>query len=221
MNGIDPTIYQELNTVLLRCGPFANSQELRSIFINSPIYTWIDNIPTGNTPKQRVANTIEYLYGRQDSRGNNGLILFLETLSSQVPSTDHCHKDLIDITAKIKSNLTDSLTNNRAIIPDEVSITVRNIWRVKCPDCGIEFLTGYSDLLQHCTNCFSVLLKRNLYTAKLQPSNIVAFSVSKAQLQQIVIDYLCTKEYVPDNIFNKTSHWVAHPIYLPYYIFEL
>lgn len=97
MSGVSDDLLKRLRDTLSRCGPFNSDEELRTAFIDSRIELWKNNLPQAKNRKMRIDFTIEYLSERWNSKKENGLVLFLQTLADQIPHNDSCFLEVTNL----------------------------------------------------------------------------------------------------------------------------
>ena len=102
MNGIPPNIYDRLESVLLKCGPFSSDSELKTIFIDKRLYSWLDGIPEADNPTNRVRSVILLLSQRYNHLNENGLVLFLHVISERIHFDDICHSQLTELAVSLE-----------------------------------------------------------------------------------------------------------------------
>jgi hypothetical protein len=92
---IAPGLYRQLESILLRCGPFDRERALRAVFIDARLSPWRDGLPRANNTVRQVRATIDYLYRRRNEAQENALVLFLRVLADQISPGDACRQSLI------------------------------------------------------------------------------------------------------------------------------
>jgi hypothetical protein len=99
---IPPELKHRLRTTLLRCGPFESDRALRATFVDARIAPWRDAIPD-NTPSRgrRVDDLIDALCDQSNDRGENALVLFLQTLADRANPGDACHHHLAQLAGEL------------------------------------------------------------------------------------------------------------------------
>jgi hypothetical protein len=102
MINISPNLYKRLRKILLNCGPFANSSELKAIFIDSRVSCWRDNLPDAVDSANRVNIVIDFLLRQFNANEENGLVLLLRVLSDQKGVADVCHQQLIVLSDELE-----------------------------------------------------------------------------------------------------------------------
>lgn len=106
MSGISDNLLRRLRDTLSRCGPFNSNEELRTAFIDSRIELWEKNLPQAASKKTRIDLTIKYLSEKSNSKKENGLVLFLQTLADQIPHNDSCFLEVTNLSKDLESTLT-------------------------------------------------------------------------------------------------------------------
>lgn len=94
MAGLSSSTRRQLNQVLLSCGPFDSDRALRAVFIDERIRVWHNSVPEAANRQGRVDLMISWLYERQNARGENGLVLFLQVLVDNTLPEDGCRQRL-------------------------------------------------------------------------------------------------------------------------------
>ncbi|MBN2393976.1 MAG: SIR2 family protein [Anaerolineae bacterium] len=92
--GISPQLYDKLQTILLRCGPFRSDNALSPLFVDSRISQWRDMLPSRDNPAERVQAVIEKLSERSNAQGENALVLLLRVLRDRTSPGDACYGQL-------------------------------------------------------------------------------------------------------------------------------
>lgn len=102
---IPSKLYQDLQTVLLRCGPFQSDHTLRPLFIDSRISAWRDDLPSATSTSKRVQAVIEYLWPQSNASGENALVLLLQVLRDQTSRGDACYGQLDALAVELETVL--------------------------------------------------------------------------------------------------------------------
>jgi hypothetical protein len=105
MLNIPPDVYNRLQDVLLRCGLFESSVELKAIFVDERISCWRNSLPDARSTADRVNLIIDFLSRQSNAVGENALVLLLFVLSEQVSSGDVCHQQLISLADRLQQQL--------------------------------------------------------------------------------------------------------------------
>lgn len=98
----DP-LYNALCEVLLQCGVFDSDGSLKTVFVVKSIHLWRDDLPQAASSRKRVEATIDYLYDKCNSRGENALVLFVDVLANRFSSDDGLHHELTRISEHLSS----------------------------------------------------------------------------------------------------------------------
>lgn len=102
MPNIPSSLYRQLRNTLLKCGPFANSTELKAIFVDDRISDWRDSLPDAISTESRVNETIDFLSRQFNVAGKNALVLLLCILSEQKGLGDACHQKLSELVNELE-----------------------------------------------------------------------------------------------------------------------
>lgn len=96
MNGLDPTLFKDIQETLLRCDHFQmNRVPLKAIFVDERISLWRDKIPIANDSQGLVQSIIDWLWNKTRSdTSENGLVLLLQVLQDNVDPNDQLHDKL-------------------------------------------------------------------------------------------------------------------------------
>lgn len=105
MINISPNLYKRLRNTLLNCGPFANTAELKAVFIDARISCWRDNLPDAADTANRVNVVIDFLSRQSNEIKENALVLLLHVLSDQRSPEDVCHQQLEALAGELQQQL--------------------------------------------------------------------------------------------------------------------
>ena len=86
--GIDLNLYDRIRKALSKSEVVRDPEMLSAVFVIDRLYQWRDDIPEGDTVKKRVIVLIDWLYRQQNCSKQNGLVLFLKTLSDLAEEND-------------------------------------------------------------------------------------------------------------------------------------
>lgn len=132
MADIPSSISKELQNVLERCGPFGSDQQLRNVFTDARLAPWRNSLPTAPSRSGRVSQTISHLSERQNTNGDNALVLFLEVLQEQGNPEDSCHNELGQLARELRQAWQGESSKNVYIAPpetrlDKAHLTIRQL----------------------------------------------------------------------------------------------
>lgn len=105
---ISPDLYAQLQSALLRCGPFHSDRELRAMFADARISLWREQLPEVDNSAGRVRAVIDLLRDKRNTAQQNGLVLLLQVLADQSTPEDTCHHDLTTLAEALASSVADS-----------------------------------------------------------------------------------------------------------------
>lgn len=111
---ISPKLYQNLQTTLLRCGPFRSDNALSPLFVDSRISQWRDLLPSRENPTERVQAVIDELLTHTNTAGKNALVLLLLVLRDRTSRGDACYGQLDTLSQELENVL---------LVPNESLIT--------------------------------------------------------------------------------------------------
>lgn len=100
---IDPSTLARLRRVLQNCGPFNSDRALQSVFVDTRLSPWASYVPEAENASARVDALISYLLLRQNSQGENALLLFLQVLRDRTNPKDSCAGQLEDVINMLQS----------------------------------------------------------------------------------------------------------------------
>lgn len=103
--GIAPDLLVRVRDQLVLCGPFASEGALKAVFIDNRISPWRNDIPEGDSVKERVEVVMAFLFNQRHSTGQNGLVLFLRVLSERHKPGDACGDALAALAAELEQSL--------------------------------------------------------------------------------------------------------------------
>jgi len=114
MRGIPLTILRELQETLQTCDFFNDQSILSSIFEVEELKHWQGGLPSGNSINARIFLTISYLVDKANNKGDNALIIFLNTLADLYNNNDELSSKLKKIAESIKwiSHFSSDLESN-------------------------------------------------------------------------------------------------------------
>ena len=130
---IPPNIKNRLRDVLIRCGPFENSREVKAVFVDGRVSAWHNQVPEADTPFGRVDSAIDFLSRKFNETQDNALVLFLRVLHERANPGDSCHRYLAELTDELESVL--KASEEYAIVSREEQI-LRFLFeqRESCPE---------------------------------------------------------------------------------------
>lgn len=113
MSNITSSLYRQLRNTLLNCGPFANSADLKAVFVDARISNWRDSLPDATNAVSRVNTTIDFLSRQFNVAGENALVLLLYVLSEQKELGDTCYHQLVTLANQLQQQikLSDTITS--------------------------------------------------------------------------------------------------------------
>ena len=110
--GLSNETLKQLRKVLIKCGPFNNDDELRSIFVDNRINPWRLFSPQTNNQQQRVDFLIEFLIDKNHKSLGNALVLFLAVLKDTIHEDDSCWGSLESLILQLQQEIQHSPLNN-------------------------------------------------------------------------------------------------------------
>jgi len=105
MVSILPSLYKQLRSTLLDCGPFTSMNVLKAVFVDTRINRWRDDLPAAQSRAELVNLTIAFLLGQFNAANENALILFLYVLKDQQDPRDACYQRLSALTNELENDL--------------------------------------------------------------------------------------------------------------------
>ena len=103
--GIDSDLLLRIRDQLMTCAPFADERALKATFIDNRISPWRNDIPEGDTVKERAELVMAFLFSRTRGTGENGLVLFLRVLSERYSPGDSCGDTLARLADELEQSL--------------------------------------------------------------------------------------------------------------------
>lgn len=105
MAEISTNLYNQLRTILLKCGPFSDFAQLKALFVDKRISAWRDNLPDAKEMATRVNLVIDYLVEQNNAEHENALVLFLRVLCDQKKVSDACYQQLLELAHDLENEL--------------------------------------------------------------------------------------------------------------------
>lgn len=102
MSGIPSKLLRETIDVLLECGSFDSNSAISNVFVDQRISLWKNRLPSADNPAARVAAIINFLHGKSNRDGENGLLLLLHVLVDFTDPNDMCHDRLSQIARQLE-----------------------------------------------------------------------------------------------------------------------
>lgn len=100
--GIPPSLYNDLRSALLHCGPFGTDAQLRAIFNDGRIAPWRNDLSKSDNATERVEAVIDLLYNKYNNDEENALVALLYTLIDRVQPGDACRDHLAELINKVE-----------------------------------------------------------------------------------------------------------------------
>ena len=95
MTNISPSLYDQVRSTLLRCGPFDSNHNLKVSFVDARISEWRDLLPDAAPSRLvRAETVINALSERFNAAGDNALVLLLRVLRDRTSPGDACYHQL-------------------------------------------------------------------------------------------------------------------------------
>lgn len=101
------SVLPRVRLILLNCGPFDSNAAMRNVFTTTPeLKLWAHSVPGSGAPDSRVDALIAYLIDRfRADTKENGLVLFLRTLSERKDEGDMCKESLAQVADALSREL--------------------------------------------------------------------------------------------------------------------
>lgn len=95
MTNISPSLYDQVRSTLLRCGPFDSSANLGALFVDARISPWRYALPDAAPSRLvRVETVINALSEQFTDSGENALVLLVHVLRDRTSPGDACYGQL-------------------------------------------------------------------------------------------------------------------------------
>jgi len=94
MSGIPNDLLRRLRETLAKVPSFQSHSALCALFTDARIALWANNVPETNDRQERVNQTIAFLHKRENTRNENGLVLFLQVLAESLDREDKLRLEL-------------------------------------------------------------------------------------------------------------------------------
>jgi len=82
---------------------FNSNEDLQAVFVDNRIALWRSKLPQADTKASRISQTIAYLLGCENKKGENGLILFLNVLYDLTDPEDRRAQQLGEVIKDLES----------------------------------------------------------------------------------------------------------------------
>lgn len=105
MVGLAHELLADLRNVLLDCGPFVSTSDLRAVFVDQRIKPWRDNLPDASSTTSRMDVVISYLIDRHNRSGENALLLFVQVLRDRANKEETCYDELAAMVERLGGSL--------------------------------------------------------------------------------------------------------------------
>lgn len=120
MTTIPNELMQRLIHTLLQSDSFYSSHELRSMFVDKRIALWRNRLPEANSSRSRVEQVIWYFIDKQNSHGENALVLLLEVLRDRTHPDDALHLELATLADNLKQEVLNK-SNAKDVVSDDTA----------------------------------------------------------------------------------------------------
>ncbi|HOU13759.1 MAG TPA: hypothetical protein PKZ84_11635 [Anaerolineae bacterium] len=125
MMNISPSLYEQVRSTLLRCGPFDSSANLGALFVDARISPWRYALPDAAPSRLvRVETVINALSEQFTASGENALVLLLHLLRDRTSPGDACYGQLGALADALAQELTSPAATPQAPYPASAANTV-------------------------------------------------------------------------------------------------
>ena len=101
--GIPADVLSGLRNTLQNCKQFDSDADLRAVFVDDRITLWRSGLPEASDQEARIQQTVAYLWKCENTKHENGLILFLYALSDLVDFNDIRKQQLVKLAKDLES----------------------------------------------------------------------------------------------------------------------
>lgn len=129
--GIPSSLYNELRTTLLNCGPFSTDSNIKRVFVDERLSPWRNRLPQANNPVERVESIIDLLHDQHNSMKENALFLLICVLSERLDPGDDCHHRLARLADKyshgakrVADASSESASSTIHVLPQDLSTPI-------------------------------------------------------------------------------------------------
>lgn len=129
--GIPSSLYNELRTTLLDCGPFSTDSNIKRVFVDERLSPWRNQLPQANNPAERVESIIDFLHDQHNSKKENALFLLICVLSERLEPGDDCHHRLAKLADKyshaakrVADTSSESASSTIHVLPQSLSTPI-------------------------------------------------------------------------------------------------
>ena len=87
-----------------------------------------------------------------------------------------------------------------------------------CPSCGAEIITDETTAATFCYYCHNPVVLSGRLSGKYLPGWILPFSIDRKKAEQIFLDAMKKKKFVPNGFFDKKQIELLSGVYFPYWM---
>lgn len=89
-----------------------------------------------------------------------------------------------------------------------------------CPSCGASIVTDSTTAATFCYYCHSPIVLQGRLTGTYLPDRVVPFKYDKKKAQEIFLDYVKHKHFVPRDFFSKDQIEKLSGVYYPFWVYD-
>lgn len=89
-----------------------------------------------------------------------------------------------------------------------------------CPSCGAEIVTDATTAATHCYYCQNPVVLSGRLTGKYLPDKVIPFAIDRKQAEDMFLQYVGKKKFVPKAFFNKKQMDKLSGVYFPFWLYE-
>lgn len=89
-----------------------------------------------------------------------------------------------------------------------------------CPSCGASVVTDSTTAATFCYYCHSPVVLQGRLSGTYLPDRVIPFKYDRKKAQEIFLDYVKHKHFVPGAFFSKDQIEKLSGVYYPFWVFE-
>lgn len=90
----------------------------------------------------------------------------------------------------------------------------------QCPNCGAQIVTDETTAATFCYYCHNPVVLSGRVSGTFQPNEVIPFAIDRKKAEQIFVDWIHKKRFVPNDFFSKSQIEKLSGIYFPYWMFD-
>lgn len=90
----------------------------------------------------------------------------------------------------------------------------------QCPNCGAQIVTDETTAATFCYYCHNPVVLSGRVSGTFRPNEVIPFAIDRKKAEQIFVDWIHKKRFVPNDFFSKSQIEKLSGIYFPYWMFD-